>query len=915
MAKQKEVKAVDPSDALVCILNETNGALNDKKHVSINRMETIVDSGFVVSAIVALTSALIYGISHLETSQEAEPWALFAVCAGVCFMILAKVNKLKMVEGEKMRLLKVAVKKIRALEMAQKNDVNAVEELTNHIHNLKIVLRHKIKELQANLGISINCDLGTNAGFDAAIYTLSEANNALKCKTFTEKETNNTLSARIIREIESFFIGIFQMMFGLAGFAIIYILILIACLSLTSWLGLAENLRVLMLSMLICFAAVFAVAVIVVLPKVNKPRMSVQEKTRILETAVENNHAIEKALEDEINATKERADYLRSLNILLQQKIGKLQAQLREYSYSANAVHKDKIFLSQKTIMFLITIIIPVVTALAQTPDIKWYTKNPKAKSFQISTADELAGLARLVNNEAGLKQPIDFSGKTISLVQNINLSKYGSNFNGGKGWNPIGNVSEDGAVFKGVFDGNGKIITGLYIRGDDKLGQVGLFGAIEGTLTGLDEAEGFGFYKGDAKVINLGLVDVNIIGSDWAGGIAGAMIGSQIVNCYTTGKVSGNDAVGGIVGNTFGSQCIVSKSYSAATVNGNENVGGVVGYVKGYSGISNCYSLGPVNGDKYVGGIAGRVGSHTDGVSNCYSVSAISGKEHVGGIMGGIDYIMTALSNNTALNPSVKSTGSSVGRIAGTLADVWVLSDNTAFNGITNNVGNTLWDNRTAKSKNGEDISTSVITSDGTLGGRFTSKNGWTVQKGKLPGFGTAVDMPEYLKSDGAPDQNERNKQNVSASTDDDGVGRKGVAGIGYGYGSGFGGSGGGIDDLLSGRMGGEPKATSPGYATLDAGARSRASVQRVVMQNIAELRYSYNRRVRENPGLQGTITIRFAIDEFGKVISARLVGSTMNDPELENTVLTKVKSWIFEKIDKPGDVTEVTYPFAFSQ
>jgi hypothetical protein len=25
------------------------------------------------------------------------------------------------------------------------------------------------------------------------------------------------------------------------------------------------------------------------------------------------------------------------------------------------------------------------------------------------------------------------------------------------------------------------------------------------------------------------------------------------------------------------------------------------------------------------------------------------------------------------------------------------------------------------------------------------------------------------------------------------------------------------------------------------------------------------------------------------------------------------RVKSWIFDKIDKPGDVAEVTYPFVF--
>ncbi|MBN1576643.1 MAG: AgmX/PglI C-terminal domain-containing protein [Chitinispirillaceae bacterium] len=163
-------------------------------------------------------------------------------------------------------------------------------------------------------------------------------------------------------------------------------------------------------------------------------------------------------------------------------------------------------------------------------------------------------------------------------------------------------------------------------------------------------------------------------------------------------------------------------------------------------------------------------------------------------------------------------------------------------------------------------------------------------------------------------------------------GVGRKGVAGIGYGagYGSGFGGSGsGGIDDLIGGLMGGDGgsglnlkkrgslKISAPSFTKGGAltGGRSKASIMRVVMQNLAALRYAYNKRLREKPGLKGKITVKFAIDEFGKVIFCQVVETTMADPELESTVAAKIRLWKFEKIDKPGDVTEVIYPFVFSQ
>jgi hypothetical protein len=163
-------------------------------------------------------------------------------------------------------------------------------------------------------------------------------------------------------------------------------------------------------------------------------------------------------------------------------------------------------------------------------------------------------------------------------------------------------------------------------------------------------------------------------------------------------------------------------------------------------------------------------------------------------------------------------------------------------------------------------------------------------------------------------------------------GAGRRGAAGIGYGagYGSGFGGSGaGGIDDLIGGLMGGGEggglelkkrgslKISAPDFLKGGSltGGRSKASIMRVVMQNLAALRYAYNKRLREKPGLKGKITVKFAIDEFGKVIFCQVIESTMSDPELETTVAEKIKRWVFEKIDKPGDVTEVIYPFVFSQ
>jgi len=101
---------------------------------------------------------------------------------------------------------------------------------------------------------------------------------------------------------------------------------------------------------------------------------------------------------------------------------------------------------------------------------------------------------------------------------------------------------------------------------------------------------------------------------------------------------------------------------------------------------------------------------------------------------------------------------------------------------------------------------------------------------------------------------------------------------------------------------------------ATFTKGERKKSEIMQVVMANIGALRYAYNKRLRDQPGLKGTITLRFAIDEFGKVVRCEIAKSTINDPQLEAQLITMVIRWRFDRIDNPGDITEVIYPFVFS-
>ncbi len=186
------------------------------------------------------------------------------------------------------------------------------------------------------------------------------------------------------------------------------------------------------------------------------------------------------------------------------------------------------------------------------------------------------------------------------------------------------------------------------------------------------------------------------------------------------------------------------------------------------------------------------------------------------------------------------------------------------------------------------------------------------------------AVELPEGMDPAMASSNTRQSESSQSLQP------RGSAAGIGFGsgVGSGFGGGSGGVNDLLGSLMGGggsnlaldSPREIAVRQPTGSNGAgmtggRSRANIMRVVRQNSASLQYAYTRRLANMPELKGKITIKWAIDEFGKVLFCSVVSSTINDPQLEAEIVNKIKRWNFGRINKPGDVTEVVYPFVFQQ
>ena len=312
--------------------------------------------------------------------------------------------------------------------------------------------------------------------------------------------------------------------------------------------------------------------------------------------------------------------------------------------------------------------------------DTGWYKKGggEDGSEFTISTAEQLAGLAQLVNGGT------DFSGKTITLTADIDLT--------GREWTPIG--KDNYSRFNGTFDGGGHTISGMYINKDVTSGTgsvyLGLFG-----------------YVGEGTVKEL-TVTGSVIGCDnrsgtfnyyYAGGIAGACGGDgDIVNCMADVTVTGNSnrtrtVVGGIVGKNSGevTGCISKGAVSAkgtGTGNVTANAGGIAGE-SSYGSIINCCNTGSVIGDSCAGGIAGN--SSSSEVTNCYNTGEVSGSGTVGGVVGECSFGNISNCYNTGEVSGSGIVGGVIGlnydRLPTTVSNCYYLTG-TADKGVGNNPG-----------------------------------------------------------------------------------------------------------------------------------------------------------------------------------------------------------------------------------
>lgn len=201
------------------------------------------------------------------------------------------------------------------------------------------------------------------------------------------------------------------------------------------------------------------------------------------------------------------------------------------------------------------------------------------------------------------------------------------SEWTGGSGWLPVGGHA---TPFGGILDGGEYTIANLFIDRSDR-SYVGLFGEISGVVR------------------QLGVVDIQVRGSDTSGGLAGANSGT-VTGSYVTGVVSCFRDSGGLVGANYG---VVIGSYSVVDVTVVSVVGGLVGL--NYGQVRDSYSMGKVVGSARVAG--GLAGINFDHISGSYSEAETSASDIVGGLI--------------AINQGPLSAGYSSGAVSGEGDDV----------------------------------------------------------------------------------------------------------------------------------------------------------------------------------------------------------------------------------------------------
>lgn len=132
------------------------------------------------------------------------------------------------------------------------------------------------------------------------------------------------------------------------------------------------------------------------------------------------------------------------------------------------------------------------------------------------------------------------------------------------------------------------------------------------------------------------------------------------------------------------------------------------------------------------------------------------------------------------------------------------------------------------------------------------------------------------------------------------------GGGGIGGGGATSLGGEGpvGGVD-IADVAVGGDAGAAS-------SAERSDAAIQAVMRQNLGPIRFCYERELKLNPNLQGSIKVRLTIQANGRVSKVDIIDDTVGNTNLARCVQGRIRAWRFKPVPSGTSIVNITLPFS---
>ena len=211
---------------------------------------------------------------------------------------------------------------------------------------------------------------------------------------------------------------------------------------------------------------------------------------------------------------------------------------------------------------------------------------------------------------------------------------------------NGTNDASWRAGLFGGSFDGNGKTVSGVYVKNtsSSKNAGTGLFAIIGNNATVKNFRITNSYISANRAVGVIGLIrnatesltvsgiyseiTVNAVEAG-AGGIVGQLSGTggaSITDCVFNGAANSNgNYVAGIVGNCNGAFITVSSCLNMGAISGNAYVAGIATAEKNLA-VTDCVNTGDVSATNgYCGDIyAGNLKESTVSVSGCYYTTAL---------------------------------------------------------------------------------------------------------------------------------------------------------------------------------------------------------------------------------------------------------------------------------------------------